>query len=61
MKAPVVKIINEHAIIERLEKAGDEETLNYIRALKEASKGWERLFYDVKKKLNDITKGDWGT
>ena len=48
-EAPVVKSINEDAILESLK--GNKEALNYIRALKDVSRGWEDLVHVAKKKI----------
>jgi hypothetical protein len=53
MEAPTVKSINMDKVNELL-KVADPYLKNYVRALRDASSGWERLFHDSMKKVREL-------
>lgn len=56
--APVVRSIPERKIIARLKAAGDQETLDYINALKEVIEGWEDINRLAMKKIRELSNVD---
>jgi hypothetical protein len=52
MQAPLVYTIDEKRV-EELLKDSDPYLKNYVRALKDVSAGWERLYYKAMKKIRE--------
>jgi hypothetical protein len=57
MEAPTVKSIDMDRVNELL-KVADPYLKNYVRALRDVSSGWERLFHDSMKKVRELAAQD---
>jgi predicted metal-dependent HD superfamily phosphohydrolase len=60
MQAPIIHTIDEKKVSELL-KVADPYLKNYVRALKDVSAGWERLFHDAMKKIRELAAQDNGS